>query len=96
MKNHDNGFAIVEGILILVIVGLIGLVGYKVYNTRSYVNKQSQAPVTATPVSSNKLPTAPAVNSTKDLNSAEQSLSRLNTDDSSSDLSQLDSQVSGL
>lgn len=38
MKNNQKGFSAVEGLLILVIVGIIGGVGYFVYNSQKSTN----------------------------------------------------------
>ena len=100
MTKHDNnsGFAAIEGLLILVIVVIIGFVGYKVEKTRSDTNKlneQSAAQQVAVPksnTSSTGVP--PSIKSTSDLTKALNVLNTDNPDDNSADLTQVDSQAS--
>ena len=97
MKNHKNdGFAVVEGFLILLILALIGFVGYTVYKDRNNVNKlndQSASQNVSVPKSSTT--TAPAsVSNATDLNQASSSLNADNPSDNGSDLNTLNSQSS--
>lgn len=91
VRKNQSGFSGVEVVLLLVIVAIIALVGYKVYttsNSTNNLNDQSASEQVAQPSS-----TSP-INSTSDLNKAEQELDQVNPDDNSADSAQLDSQLS--
>src|SRR4051812_26427098 len=98
-KQNQSGVAALEFALLLVIVAIIGFAGYKIYQTRQSLDQQSSAQTsTPTPKSAEGTinpDTVPAINSSSDLNKAEQSLNGVNTSDDSSDLSQLSSQSNG-
>ena len=94
-RSKQLGFSPVEVILVVVVVAVIGLLGYVYYNnqakkTTSNENSQtSSQSATASDVKS-----APAINSTSDLDSAQTALDQ--TDLSSSndtDANQLDAEV---
>jgi uncharacterized protein HemX len=38
MKNNQKGFGAVEGLLLIIIVLLVGFIGYYVYHTRNNTN----------------------------------------------------------
>lgn len=63
MKKSQKGFAVVEGLLILVIVGLIGFVGWYVWHNRATKTTNSPATSTSAIVEQKTTPTAtkPAV-----------------------------------
>ncbi|MBI4033404.1 hypothetical protein HY379_00200 [Candidatus Saccharibacteria bacterium] len=95
-KRRDSlGFTAVEAILIVVIAALIGLVGYKVYDTKNSTDKiasDTEAVVQQTPAS-NSVPGT--INSAGDLDQAQKALDELDAASSDDeDLSQLDSQLS--
>jgi Tfp pilus assembly major pilin PilA len=72
----QKGFAFIELLLIVAVVAVIGLVGYKIYNDRSKT-VTSESPTSST---SNKEPAsatvspAPAVQTSADLDKASQTL----------------------
>lgn len=78
----QSGFSITEGIVVAVVVVLIGLVGYRVYDARQNAN-------TATTGSSQAQTElkAPEIRTAKDLDTARQTLDSIETD---SDLSSLE------
>jgi prepilin-type N-terminal cleavage/methylation domain-containing protein len=93
MRSHGNqsGFSIVEVVIVLAVLGFVGLLGYTAYNrvndSKTANNSQS---ATASDVKS-----APAINSTSDLDSAQATLEQ--TDPSAgngTDTSQLDNELS--
>lgn len=85
-----SGFAIVELVAILVVVGLLSFVGYTAYN-KLHNNASVASTTTQKPVATDVKPT-PAINSTSDLTNAESTLDQTDTS-SSSDLNSLDSQL---
>ena len=100
-KSHGyRGFAFLELVLLLVIVGLIGVVGYTIYNTKKEndrIANNIDGALEHTPVTSSEVKAAvpDKIDSASDLNQAEKALAAYDTsrlDDS--DLSQLDSQLS--
>ena len=85
-----SGFAIVELVAILVVVGLLSFVGYTAYN-KLHNNSSVASTTTQSPVATDVKPT-PTINSTSDLTNAESALDQTDTS-SSADLSSLDSQL---
>lgn len=43
MKSKNRGFSVIEGLLILVIIGLVGFVGWYVWQSKQIVDKQAAA-----------------------------------------------------
>jgi Tfp pilus assembly protein PilV len=76
LRKDQSGFSAVELLIIIVVVGLLGFAGYTAYNRMQDDKAASQSP-TATDVKS-----APAINSTSDLDAASAILDE--TDPSSS------------
>jgi Tfp pilus assembly protein PilV len=95
MKNQQQGFAVIEGLLILVVVAVIGFGGYKVISANKAVDNAHSSISTTQPqpVSANKAKTIPAVNKAADLNKVDQALNDLNPTDNSGDTAQLDRQL---
>ena len=94
-RKGSLGFTAVEGILIVVILALIGFVGYKVYSTRSSTDKITSETTTGSQQSAGPSLVPGVINSVSDLDKAQQALD--NSDTSSqdnSDTAQLDSQLS--
>jgi Tfp pilus assembly protein PilE len=93
MKRSRNqlGFAVVELLLIVVVVGLLG-VAYLTYQDRK-ASQTSSTKQTTTPVAADQA--APEIKTTSDLTSAEQTLDSVNPDDNNSDINQLDSDLAG-
>lgn len=92
-RKNQIGFSIIEIIIGLVVVSLIGFVGYTFYTRQQAANnKTTSTNSVATQVS---VPTAPTISSTSDLDKAGTTLDQVNVDGSnSSDSSQFDSQLS--
>lgn len=94
-RLNKSGFTIVETILALVIVALIGLVGYKIYNTQKENDKitnNTEAVLEQTPTQSNDVPQV--INSANDLEQAEETLDSYNaSSDDNKDLSDLEAQL---
>ncbi len=78
MKHVQSGFALIEGVLILVIVGIIGFTGYRVWQAQTDVNNASKS------AAANDTLVAPvaAISSSADLDKATSSLDQtdLNSD----------------
>lgn len=88
-RKNEDGFSAVEWLLLLVILAIVALAGYKVYtssNTTNNLNDQSASQQVAQPAT---------FNSTSDLTKAEEQLDQVNPDDNNADSAQLDSQLSG-
>ena len=83
---RQNGFTIVEAVVIVVIIGIVGGVGYM-----AYTNFVAPTPATVTNVIPSASPAATpvTVNSTADLESANTALDAVSIDDA--DTKQLDS-----
>ena len=87
--KRNQGFAIVELVLILVIVGIIAFVAWRVIEANGDVqNAQNQVPQTTT---SPQEASAPPVNSASDLTRLEDELNNQKIDDDTS--SDLDAQT---
>ena len=89
-KLRQRGFSAVEFLLIVVFLAVIAGVSYFV--VRHNRNGHAQSPVTT---SASTAPTAPTVNSTGDLDSADKALDQTNLNTSTSDGAQLDSLTNG-
>ncbi|HSE60789.1 MAG TPA: prepilin-type N-terminal cleavage/methylation domain-containing protein [Candidatus Saccharimonadales bacterium] len=85
-----KGFAVIELVLVLVIVGIVAFVAYRIIQANGDVDTaQNQAPSsTADP----QTPSVPAVNNTDDLGKLENQLNEQKIDDDTA--TQLDSQSS--
>ena len=94
--TSSKGFMAVEGILIVVILALIGVIGYKVYstkNTTDKLNTQTASIAGQTPETAVSVPSS--IKSTADLDKADQALSNYGSvAQDNSDEGQLDSQLS--
>lgn len=97
IRRNSFGFAALELALAAVIVGLIGLVGYKIYNTQKENDKitnNTEAVLEQMPTATN-IAVPSTINSTSDLEQAEKALAGYDSSSSdNADLSQLDSQLS--
>ncbi len=96
VRQNKLGFTALELILVLVIVGLIGLVGYKIYNTQKEndrVTNNTEAVLEQTPSANISVPAT--INSAGDLEQAEKALAGYDSSSADDeDLNQLDSQLS--
>ena len=94
--KNNQGFAVLEGLLILVILAIVGFAGYKVEKARNNTNKlnqESAAQQIAVPKSSTSSTGVPSsINSTSDLDKASSALNSDNPDDNGADLTQVDNQ----
>lgn len=98
--KDSNGFSAIELIVILVVFAGLAGAGYmymKMKNnsdTTATTTSTSTAPTSNSQSSSGSIPTAPQVNSNKDLDTALNTLNQTNLDDGSSDGTQLGTQSS--
>lgn len=89
ISRSVQGFTVLELVLLLVIVGLVGTVGYKIYNTNSKLDEtlNNTEAVLNTPQSK--------ASAQAELNQAEKSLTELDTSAADNEeLNQLDSELS--
>lgn len=83
-RTHNTGFSIVELAVVVVVVSLIGFLGYTFYA------KQQTKVASTTPVAT--VPAAPEINTAADLTTAEKALDST-AGANSSDSAQLDSEL---
>ena len=90
---RQKGFSIVEIVLVVVVVGIVGLLGYTFYG--KYQASKTPVAETSQTTSATNVSTPPSVNSTADLDKAQSVIDQTDPDgSSSSDVNQLDSQLS--
>ncbi len=83
LAKRQNGFSAVELVLVLGVIGVLVFVGYTFYTH----NKDSdQLGGNTTTSTTQKAPAAPAINSTNDLTTAENTLDQTDVDDNTADL----------
>jgi len=89
-KTKQSGFHVVELALILVVVGLIGLVGYKVM----HYSKPSSQPAAQTVQHS--AGSAPAIKAAADLNTASATVDQLDTASAQADMDSIEQDLNNL
>ena len=93
-RQSQTGFSAVELLIVIVVVAVLALVGYSVYQWQNNkpattANTQSDSETMA-----GNVPSAPAINTSSDLDEASTTLDQMDISASnSSDSSQLDSQL---
>lgn len=94
-KHNQAGFTPLAFVLILAIAGVIGFAAYQVYSSQQ-ANTPPADNNAATQQQSedDSVPEAPEIKSTEDLDKAEQTLDKINPEDSSAGGAQLDQQTS--
>ena len=93
MRKNQSGFSLVEVCVIVVVLVLVGFVGYTVVNRsndKSQTTPTSQASKQS--ATANDVAEAPAVASTDDLNTAASTLDSMDVD-SQSDTARLDAEL---
>lgn len=83
--KRQSGFAVLEVLLLVVVVGILGFTAVNYYNRTAGVGAQEAATAT--------VPAAPQVSSTVDLTTAENTVDNMDVDASSTDEAQLDSEL---
>lgn len=89
-----NGFTVVELLLIIVVITLVGVVGYKIYNTNKSLDRTTSdtEAVLEAPLNNDSLPAT--IKTADDLGAAEKSLDQLgSSDEDNADFAQLESQL---
>lgn len=94
-RLNQQGFSVVEFVVILVIIAGLGFVGYTVYNPSGSKNTTTTSTQPAnSEATAIDVPSALTISSTSDLDKAGATLDQTDVSDSnSSDSSQLDSQL---
>jgi len=96
MNRRQYGFTALEALLILIIVGLVAFIGYKVYNTKQATDKSANSAASVienTPVAESNIPSS--INTTDDLTKAEKVLDDYDSSQTdNSDLTKLESELS--
>lgn len=87
--KKQSGFAVLELLLIVVVLGAIGFTAVTYYSHRQQAVTDTTGSVAATVT----VPSAPQISTTADLTTAESTLDQLNVDASSTDSSQLDAEL---
>ena len=97
LSKKPNGFAFIEALVIITVVALIAVVGFKVYENRSTDTSQANASQTSTKTTASQTPlstgvsTVPEINSSSDLDKASQTLDQNDpTTANNADTAQLD------
>lgn len=85
-SNKQFGFSLVEVLIVVALVGLVGVVGWKVYDNGESTNN-------TTPAASQSKDTVPAVNNASDLKASEDYLNSQDID-KQLDTSEIDSALS--
>jgi prepilin-type N-terminal cleavage/methylation domain-containing protein len=75
MSSNNKGFSVVEILIVVAVVGLIGFVGWKVYDNRQSDNSKQQASTEQQDADA-----VPAVNGTSDLKESEDYLNSQDID----------------
>jgi Tfp pilus assembly protein PilV len=94
LVKNQSGMAVLEVLLLLVVVGIIGFAGYKVHNTKQAVDNQNSANTTTVSDQKTAGSSLPTISNVKELDTASTDVDQVNLDESSSDLNQLDQQLS--
>jgi prepilin-type N-terminal cleavage/methylation domain-containing protein len=93
MRKTNSGFSAVEILVVLVVVGIVGGLGYVFYNRMQGDTTPATQASTTQPMTTSDVPTAPQITTVSDLDNAQQALDQSNVS-SSSDTSQLDNNTS--
>ncbi|MEP6710481.1 MAG: hypothetical protein ABJA64_02085 [Candidatus Saccharibacteria bacterium] len=89
--TNQQGFGIVEAVVIVVVIGIVGALGYVGY--KNFIQKDPADSSQQTTANTSE-PAAPDINSTSDINTSIKSLDNESFDDS--DSAQLDTQTDNL
>lgn len=93
--RNQAGFTPLAFVLILAILGVIGFAAYQVYSSQQTNTPPAENTTTTQQAAEgDSVPEAPQINSAEDLDKAEQTLDKINPEDSSADGAQLDQQTS--
>ncbi|HSX18257.1 MAG TPA: hypothetical protein VLE51_02810 [Candidatus Saccharimonadales bacterium] len=93
-SKNNLGFTVVETVLVLVIVGLVAFVGYKVYNTKNSTDQVASDTTSGSQLAAKNTSAAPTINSTSDLDKAQKALDQNGTPTADgSDLSTLNGEL---
>ncbi len=86
-RKNQAGFSAVELLIVVVIVGLLGFVGYMVYGKQQDKNNAVDTSQNSSrQESANDVPEAPEIKSTSDLDKASATLDNVDTNNDSSEL----------
>lgn len=88
MKTKQSGFHAIELAVVVLVVGLLGFAGYKVWD-RSQTKTESS-------LASQTVPSAPEIKTTDDLTTAEKSVDQVDISSGTTELDSLDAELSSL
>ena len=88
--SRQRGFSAVEVVIAVVVVGAIAATGYLAYGR---MKTASKTPTASDQAQQATTPTAPAISSTKDLDSSSKVLDNTNLDATATDTSDLDAET---
>lgn len=94
---NNSGFSIVEGLLIIAILGVIGLIGYTVAMNTIYkddLNSTINTVIKQQSTSATDVPDVKSIDNAADLKAAEDTLDSINLDETDADILQIDGQLS--
>lgn len=91
LRHNQSGFSVAEILIVVVVLTLVGLIGYSFFAKQSDTNKPANNS-TGQPAKVENVSVAPEVNSVSDLDKASTVLDEADTA-SSSDSAELDSQL---
>lgn len=93
LTKNNSGFSPVEILIVVVIVGVISLIGYTIYDRQQPKSASTSGQTSQTESAGNEdIPSAPEINSTEDLTKAEKTLDDTSVE-GGSDSSQLDAEL---
>jgi predicted negative regulator of RcsB-dependent stress response len=92
-RHHQRAFSTAEALIVIVILAVVSLVGFFVYD-RARQNDTAKTPTAAEQAAGTNTPASPEVTETSDLDSAQQALDGTNLDAGTTDLKQLDTELS--
>jgi prepilin-type N-terminal cleavage/methylation domain-containing protein len=95
-QRNQRGFSAVELVIVIAVLAIVGLVGYRVISGRSTSTSTTKSAATSENATAS-VSSAPAIKSTSDLDKAQQTLDQNDPATSNaSDSNQLDSSLSGV
>lgn len=95
MSSNQNGFGAVEALLVIVIIGLIGGVGYYVVDANKS-KPESANQLTESKSAANESQSAPEIKNASDLDKASTTLDQASNDDDLNEANSIEKDVNNL